>query len=301
MSEELDTKKVNQEEEQELFFENIEEQEEFLDGVWDNLREGREHTGFWRDKAHQEEEFFAGDQWSEDDREKLRIQQRPIITFNRIVKTINAIAGMQLQNRQEINYEPTEQDDNGFAQVLTQASKWARNKVDAEIEESVAFQDCVKIGMGWMETRIDYEVDLDGQIFIERIDPFEMVWDPNSYKSNLSDARWIGRVKEMSYKEFKEYWPDIEPTAGDFWEGFNAPETNANQTERYKYKNNDPQPDSKKNPISIIQYQYWVRDKVYRYRDLDGKVKIATEEEFEKIKPILDEQNIPYVKQYKRV
>src|SRR3990167_3205095 len=45
------------------------------------------------------------------------------------------------------------------------------------------------------ETRLDYEVDADGAILIERLDPLEMDYDPAAVKRNLDDAAWIARTR----------------------------------------------------------------------------------------------------------
>jgi hypothetical protein len=56
-------------------------------------------------------------------------------------------------------------------------------------------------GMGWTETRLDYEENPDGDLRDDRIDPFEMIWDCNATKKNLIDARRFWHVRRLPINE----------------------------------------------------------------------------------------------------
>ena len=55
-------------------------------------------------------------------------------------------------------------------ELPTSAGKWFRQQCDAEDEVGDAFRDLLACGMGWTETRLDFEDNPEG-------DPLEMVWD----------------------------------------------------------------------------------------------------------------------------
>src|SRR5690242_18226984 len=130
------------------------------------LNEAKRSQRKWRDNAREDYDFVAGNQWNQDDIDKLTLEMRPVITFNRIGPIVNAVSGQEINNRQEVKYFPRQIGKSGVNEVLTAAAEWVRDECDAGDEESEAFLDAAISGIGWTETRLDYDEDLDGQIII---------------------------------------------------------------------------------------------------------------------------------------
>jgi len=188
----------------------------------------------WYRDAEADFAFHAGHgQWEEADRLRLRGQNRPCVTFNRIAPAVAAVIGMEVANRQEVRFIPrttsgrampavdpatgqaTMQsmpgaDDQAPAELYTAAAIYVRDQCNAEDEESDAFQDAAICGMGWTETRIEYEDDPAGRIVIDRIDPLEMVWDARAVKRNLVDARRIHRAREIDIEAARQMFPGFD-------------------------------------------------------------------------------------------
>lgn len=179
-----------------------------INQILQNYQSAQVHSASWRTQAKEDYDFFAGHQYADADRAYLESQRRPVITFNRVGPIIDAVIGMELQNRQQICLSPRDQHDGVTADLLTRAIQWVREQSDAEDEESEAFSDVLICGMGWITTRLDYAQDPTGQVMIDRVDPFEMYWDPQSQKGNLNDANWIMRVKEIDAQQLIALWPD---------------------------------------------------------------------------------------------
>lgn len=281
-----------------------EEEEELVKKIRNDIRKSRDHLLDWRMDAEENYDFFSGKQWSHDDAQKLLQQNRPSIVFNRIARTINAVAGLELQNRQEVRYTPRTKDDAYACEVLSAAAKWERDNTDAEDEESEAFQDTLICGMGWTETRLDYEIDPDGVTRIDRIDPLQMYHDPSATKRNNVDDRWRARDKKYSKDEFKELWPDFDPVEGSTWPDFDNRDHDA--TDAYKYENNNADTVNKKNTISVIQYQWWEREDFYRVAFNDPntqqpKMVSVDISRFNEMKGEIEKNGLKYVKQKRRV
>lgn len=275
----------------------IDEDEELSTWAFSQLKDARMHFGDWRKKAHESFGFYATEQWSDDDKAALEEQDRPIVTFNRVARTINAIAGLEVQNRQEVRYLPREMTDTTLSDVFTQVSKWVRDNTDAEDEESEAFQDMLICGVGWTETRMDYEVDPEGKVDISRLDPMEMLYDHNAKKKNADDSKWRARVKDITPKEFRESWPDAEVEPNTFW--FDGDETEHDATNAFQYKGENVN-DSKDRNYSVIQFQWWDRVCYYRVQIGDRTLDIS-EERHEKLGPLLNSRGFKSVKMFKRV
>jgi hypothetical protein len=149
----------------------------------------------WRKEAREDFDFEAGEQLSEDDKAILQDAKRPIVIFNRIGTTVDSVAGQEVGNRQEVQFLPRTQGVVKKNELLTSAAKWFRQQCDAEDEESDAFRDMVVCGMGWTETRLDYEDNPEGDPKIDRTDPLEMGWDSGAKKRNLVDGRRVFHIR----------------------------------------------------------------------------------------------------------
>lgn len=265
-----------------------------------------DHSSKWRKEARDDYDFASGEQHNAEDKAILREKDRPIITFNRVGPIIEAVAGSEINNRQEVRYIPRTVDDSGVNEMYSEAAKWVRDQCDAEDEESDAFMDAVTCGMGWTETRMDYETDLDGEIKIDRIDPLEMWWDPDAKKRNLTDARWIARIKTLSHDDIKAMWPNkANEVIGEDFKGSRDDQagvnTNTNSPDQYADSDEKPwdtTPDKKTQKVT--EYQWWQREAVYRVQ-AEGKVSEFDSKRFARLKDQLDQSGTKYLKQTRRV
>jgi|TARA_Y100000034_G_scaffold136787_1_gene215768 hypothetical protein len=259
---------------------------------------GKEHTEQWRQDAREAYDMMVGEQWKHDDLAILREQQRPAVTFNRIMRTINAVLGTQVNNRQETRFIPRELGDIQVNEIYTAAADWVRDQADAEDEESDAFEDMCIAGMGWIETRLDYEIEPDGMIRMDRIDPLEMYWDPGATKRNLSDARWVMRVRMMDLDEFNQTWPGVSVDAATApWEGADdqtSKRTHVYPQDAYKEQQASRGGPQSKSRIRVAQIQWAVPVRRHRVGNSAREIDAET---FVNLKPELEKRAIPFVSQ----
>ena len=232
------------------------------------IKEWESAYGEWTEEAKLSFAMISGDQWSIEDREAMAEQKRPLVTFNRIAAMIRGVCGLEVSQRQEVRYLAPEIGDAQSAEVQNAAAKWAREGCDAEDEESEAFRDLLTCGMGWTETRVDYDEDPEGKLIIERIDPLDARWDALASKKGLADSRWRGRVKKMSIRDLKSQWPDKADEISAYVEDTDSASIHVNRSgDDYSGGGRS----SSKDEVSVIQYQYWEDRQMVKVMTLEGQ------------------------------
>lgn len=258
--------------------------DEFVKEILDQYKESRRHQADWRREAKELYEFRAGKQWTDDELSYLQEQKRPPVTFNRAGTIIDAVVGAEVSNRQEIRFFPRTMGDAAVNESETQVVKWVRDQCNAEDEETDSLEDVLICGVGWTDTRIDYDTNIDGNIIQERVDPIEMYWDASARKHNLEDANIIFREKWLPKDEIKERWPD----AGEI-----IPSTDVATELDSSVRNADPPFyerestgfDRKKGEVRVLECQFCERSTFYRVENpLTGAVESVDDEKFSKLK-----------------
>lgn len=233
------------------------------------FKEDKPHCEAWHKDAREDFDFVAGHQWSEEDKSKLTASGRVPLVMNRAGTIIDSVIGSEVANRQEVRFLPRTTDDGPVDDILTEAGRWFRDECDAEHEESNAFSDMVQAGMGWTETRLDYEENSDGDPRIERISPFEMYWDHAARKANLTDKRRVWRVRgDVPIEEARALFPDAEDEDLHASWAKDADDEHGDDLEdvtRPRYsKDGDGEYDSTPDLVTIVQVQWFEREPFYR-------------------------------------
>ncbi len=252
-----------------------------------DYRKDIQHVVKWRKAAREANDFRAGNQWSDEDKRTLADQKRPAMVFNRIAPMVNAIVGSEINNRREVQFYPREVGDAAKNEVLTAAGEWFRDETNAEDEESNAFENTVVTGMGWTDTRLDFECNPDGAPKIEKLDNMKMVWDCGARKPNLEDANRLFMVHDdISYAEASELTgvkdKDLLHAGWVFGDADDKGEPHRNDPEtRYTQEARDHE--NYKDKFCIVEARWFEKQPYYRGADLldPQKIREYTAEQYQ--------------------
>lgn len=269
------------------------------------------HSAEWRKEAKVDFGFAAGDQWQSEDKAALEEQKRPVITFNRALSIIKAVAGIEINGRHDTVYIPkgTQPGVVKANEILTSASQWMAETSDAEDEQSEAFQDAIICGMGWTEPRISYDDEPDGMYVEPKIDPLEMYWDRSARSKNLQDARRMFRVRKMTLDEARDFAKGLgvdtvfdEDLDASWAVGADTEPAKPVEDRRLREENSTAFDD--KEEVHIVHAQWIERKPFYRVGDrVTGKVLELDEERFAEYQALAKQHGLEYtfVRQTRKV
>ena len=222
------------------------------------------HRSKWEKEAKQDFGFVACDQWEDEDKKKMEAQGRVPVVFNRVLTIIKSICGSEINGRLETRYIPRGVEDTQQNELLSAASQWMSDQCDAEDEQSEAFEAAVICGMGWTEARMDYDEDPEGKYIEVEVDPFEMYADCKASKKNLSDARRITRVRNISITEARAMFPGVpdEELDAAWADNTSNDQKNPRPVEDQDHSNSDLDDPvtADRNDITLVHCQWWEKE-----------------------------------------
>jgi hypothetical protein len=274
-----------------------------IEDIQKDWKKATEGLASWRTETKESYEFAASRQWDSADIAKLEEEERPAVTFDRIGVFIDAVCGMEINNRQTIKYFPVEQGDIRVNDMLTNAVKYYENDCGAEDEDSEAARDAVICGVGATETVMATERHPDGAPTVLRRDPLSTWFDPDAYRRNLADKRFFFYGDWLPHEDAKERWPDANFSS----EPPDSKNTSHFADRAFEYKE-DGTENTREGQVFILHYQCWKKIDIFRLKDPEtGKILDFETSKFKLAKEMFRQQygieprkDVDYVKSKKK-
>lgn len=170
------------------------------------LRRG--HEEFMRKVTRLDDYYLGGGrQWDPGTRAEVESEGRPAVEVNVCMQAVNAAVGYQIQNRVDIAYQPKGgESDEQKAKVLSKVVKHALGNTHYRWNETDAFIDGLIQQRGWLDLRMSYEDNDEGEISLTSFDPRDVMpdpdashYDPNKW-ADVQITRWLtAREIEQDY------------------------------------------------------------------------------------------------------
>ena len=153
-----------------------------------------------------DEDYYDNIQWSEDEAAQLKERGQAPIVYNVTAQTINWVIGSEKRGRSDFKILPREKEDAKPAELKTKLLKYLSDVNKLPFARSRAFEDAIKVGIGWMEDGAQDEDD--GEPIYSRYESWRnILFDSASTELDMSDARYIFRSKWVDVDVAKALFP----------------------------------------------------------------------------------------------
>lgn len=154
-----------------------------------------------------DEDYFDSIQFTEEELAELRERGQPATVYNVIQQSVNWVCGSEKRGRTDFKVLPRGKEDAKSAEGKTKYLKYLSDVNRTPFHRSRAFEDAVKVGIGWIEVGVQDEDD--GEPIYNRYESWRnMIWDSASTELDGSDMRYQFRSKWVDEDIAVALFPD---------------------------------------------------------------------------------------------
>lgn len=155
------------------------------------------------------EAAYDSEQWSREDAQDVKDRGQNPVVYNEIKPAVDWMIGTERRSR--VDFYVVAEDDGEEAENdatnKTKLLKYLDDTNRAGFERSYAAEDMFKAGVGWLE--IGLRGDRTGvPIFVGSESWRNILWDSNDRRRDLSNARYLFRIKIVDYDVALAIFPD---------------------------------------------------------------------------------------------
>lgn len=151
----------------------------------------------WVRQAQKQTNFYLGEQWSEKDLKALEEENRPALTMNAILSTVNTLHGELIQNQADIQFKPLKGGKESTALVLNAIWRAIHSHNDLTNREQQLMLDGIIEDRGFYDVRISFDDNILGDVTVVVEDGTQVLIDneardrdPSTW-SEVIITRWL--------------------------------------------------------------------------------------------------------------
>lgn len=179
------------------------EEERIVATQWDRYIRARDngHSDYVK-RAKKCDMFYEGVQWDPEDLKMLG--DRPALTINEILPTVNAVIAEQSSRRIDVRFKPRLGGSQELANVLNKVFEHVAvtNKLDW-VEQTVFSDGLIMDGRGYFDVRMDYRKNTSGEIRIKALDPLDVLLDPDAKEQDPSEWNEVITTKWVTFDDIE--------------------------------------------------------------------------------------------------
>ena len=175
--------------------------------IYEWYNQERERQAANRYQQAIDEDYYDNLQWSEEEAQELIERGQAPLVFNETATTVDWIIGTEKRTRVDFKVFPRTEDDVEPAKAKTDVLKFLSDVNKIGFARSLAFSDAVKVGVGWLEDGARDD-PTEEPIFGRYESWRHMLWDSLARERDLSDARYLFRMRWTDLDIAKSIFPE---------------------------------------------------------------------------------------------
>ena len=220
-----------------------------------------------------DEDFYDHIQWTEEDKQTMKERGQAPLVYNVIANSVNWVLGSEKRARTDFKILARRKEETKAAEAKTDVIKYLSDTNLSPFHKSRAFEDSVKVGLGWIETGVqDHD---DSEPIYERYESWRNILHDSAATDfiDLKDCRYIYRVKWVDLDVAKAFFPDraglLEESVtdnpyGDLFDGDEAMDAAENERQTSGIQSVDE--GHKRDRVRLIECWYRTPETVKRLR-----------------------------------
>jgi hypothetical protein len=189
---------------------DFESEDAFLQDMREKYDYGVGHDEHNVSAGRDDAKFVVGKQWDDYVEARRRRQNKPTLTFNRLIAFVAQIIGQRLMNETEIRVWPDHGGTKEIALIREGIIRAIYKNSGADFARDEAHKYQVIGGRGVFALTIDYAQHsvFNQEIKLKAVrDPYSAVFDPMGIEPSGRDCKWGFLTDEMPVADAKAAWP----------------------------------------------------------------------------------------------